>query len=273
MINDSGMFGHMGLWLADHRYIKAQEAFAAFRDESEEEEGFYVHGGVAIIQIKGLMSKSSIFGSSTVAIRTKIQAALQDEKVLSIFLLIESGGGTVAGTKELADEIALCEKPTVAYIQDIGASAAYWVASQADQVFINEMGEVGSIGVYSVVEDTSELYKKEGVKVHVVSTGDMKGAFEDGVEVTEEMISDLQARIDWLNQKFMAAVSNGRDITMEEVKIIADGRIYDSEKAVSIGLVDGISDMKTVLDSMIEQNDLGLRRQEVLKQLGGFKHE
>jgi protease-4 len=200
--------------------------------------------------------------------RYLIRQANAQEDVKEILLIVESGGGTVSGTKELADEIKNSKKKVTAYINDIGASAAYWVASQASMVYANEMAEIGSIGVVAVVEDTSGLYEREGVKVHVVSTGSMKGAFADGAPVTEEMLSDLKEKVDAMNAIFKGAIVAGRSMPADKLDSIADGRTYTAIKAKEHGLIDAIQPIEQVVASLKTSIMIQSRNAQITQRLG-----
>lgn len=201
---------------------------------------------VAHVDIRGVMTKrgSSLSDAgSTVATRRAISQAADDPKVDGIFLRIESPGGSAAGTAELGDAIhaASQQKPVVAYIEDIGASAAYWAASQAGHVFANRSAEVGSIGVFTVVADQSEQAADMGIKVHVIRAGEFKGAGTPGTEITEAQLAELQQRIDTTFDQFVEAVDRGRaSLTQEQVRELADGRVHSAPVAVNRGLIDGV---------------------------------
>ena len=118
--------------------------------------GYNVMDGVAIINLQGTMMKhlsSMEEGASTVKVRHALRSAVRDSMVNSIVLRIDSPGGTVAGTKDLADDVRRAneKKRVVAYVEDMCASAAYFVASQADQIYVNDMAVVGSIGTFGAL--------------------------------------------------------------------------------------------------------------------------
>lgn len=208
--------------------------------------------GVATIEIFGTLMKqvsSMSRGTSTVLARQQLRAALNDERVQAILLHIDSPGGTVAGTKELADDVAAVakKKPVYAYIEDLGASAAYWVASQASQVFSNEMALVGSIGTYMAVQDLSGYAAKEGVKVHVIKAGAFKGAGQPGTEITPEQLAQWQRVVDGLNSHFVASVAAGRKLGLAAVRALADGRVHQGAEAQALGLIDGVQSFDQTL--------------------------
>ncbi|HEX5500148.1 MAG TPA: S49 family peptidase, partial [Thermomicrobiales bacterium] len=176
-------------------------------------------GGVAVIHLTGPLMKyvSSLSGGSSTAIaRRQLRNAVNDDAVASILLRIDSPGGTVSGTADLGDDVARAAKlkPTVAYIEDLGASAAYWIASQARQVFAGRTAIVGSIGAYTVLEDSSAKAEQAGVKIRVVRAGEMKGQGVEGTEITPELLAEVQGLIDALNEHFLRAVAAGRKMTL-----------------------------------------------------------
>lgn len=219
---------------------RAQEAMAAGGDVD-----YRVDSNVAVIGLAGsLMKQTSSLssGTSTVMVRKKIRAAVRNPDVHGILLLIDSPGGTVAGTFELADDIAAAakQKPLWSYCEDLCASAAYWIGSQAERVYANTTAIVGSIGTYAVVHDYSAAAAKEGIKVHVVKAGDMKGAGTPGTEITAEQLADWQARVNELNEFFIAGVASGRRMSPDQARKLADGRVYVGTAAKNAGLIDGV---------------------------------
>lgn len=219
---------------------------AAMEDERPPAPPYTVESGIAIIDIAGQMMKgeSSFGGANTVALRKAVRDANRDEAVRAIVLRIDSPGGTVSGTRELAEEVAASDRPVFAYVEDLAASAAYWVASQAKSISMNAMGEAGSIGVYAVVTDESGRYERLGIKVHVISTGDYKGAFVEGAPVTEKQLEHVRELIEHVNEAFIADVVSGRSgkgvADVEAMREIADGRTFPGRRAQELGLVDRI---------------------------------
>lgn len=221
--------------------------------------------GVAVIDMNGPMMKgqSKYGGVSTIQIRQALRQAVSDTNVASILLHIDSPGGHVAGTLELADEVRAADKikPVVAHIDDMGASAAYWVASQARQITANATAEIGSIGVFAVLEDWSGAYEAAGVKVHVISTGPFKGAGAEGAPVTDEQMTHLREIVADLNQHFLAAVQKGRGMKADKLAGIADGRTFIAAKAMDLGLVDAVQSFDKTAAEMGKQFKLSRNRQ------------
>lgn len=202
---------------------------------------------LAVVSLAGPLMKSRTStggGTSTVAARRQIRAAARDEDVSGILLRIDSPGGTVAGTDLLAREVmeARRSKPVVAQIEDVGASAAYWVASQAWRTFASTpTAMVGSIGTYMAVE------KRAAGELVVFRSGPHKGAGLDG-EITEQQASHLQSIVDGLQQQFNEAVGKGRRLSAEQIAEVATGATWLAGQAASLKLIDGIQSVEQTLD-------------------------
>ncbi len=216
-------------------------------------------GGVLIVELEGTMMRgeSSFGGASTVQIRRILRNAATDSKVKAVLIEADTPGGTVAGTDELAQEIRNFSaiKPIHTHVGNLLASAGCWACFQTDRVTATRMSEIGSLGTVAVVHDMSGAAEKEGIKVHVVSTGPHKGAFTPGSEVTPEQLADLQATVDKFNTFFKAAVSEGRGMPMDAVDKLFDGRVHIAGDALKLGLIDGIGSIEGAvaeLEAMVD---------------------
>jgi len=206
--------------------------------------------GVAEIPVKGVLLKNvpawlSWFGINATGydeIREDIQSALDDKAVRSIRLKVESPGGQVSGVMEAAEAIykAREQKPVGALIEDLGASGAYWLASQAVKIGANANAVVGSIGVYSVAVDYSKAAEMEGVKVHVISSGPHKGAGVPGAPITEPQLEALREVITGMAENFISDVARGRSAKVEDVRTWASGRTWLAGVANEMGLIDQV---------------------------------
>ena len=208
---------------------------------------------IAVIDIRGTMTKrgSSLSDAgSTVLIRRELRQAARDGGVDGILLRIDSPGGTVSGTADLAAEVAEANgrKPVYAFAEDTTASAAYWVASQAAKVYANNRtAKVGSIGTLLYLYDLSGMAEKEGVRPVVIKTGDLKGVGVPGAAVTEQHEAYLQEIVDQTQAEFTAGVMAGRGMNSEQVAAVATGRVYNAGEAQRVGLIDGIESFDQTL--------------------------
>ena len=255
-MNPTCLARHSGLWCIEPRWFNT--TWAAIRagnirmlDVAEAEQASVpatlTEDGIGFISINGPMMKgASKFGNvDTTQARRAVRAMAGDTNVKAIVLQIDSPGGSLAGLDDLANDVSLAAKtkPVYSQIEDLGASAAYWLASQTEAVYANPTAQIGSIGVYTVVEDSSKAADMEGIKVHVVSSGGMKGALADGTEITTEQLDYLQKSVDRANGFFLDAVKRGRGMSDSKVAKVNTGEMWYAEEAVSLGLIDGVQRM------------------------------
>lgn len=214
-----------------------------------------IRDGVAHVSVTGPVLKKvpeilryfGISATSTVEVKDQIETASLDDAVSKIVLHIDSPGGTVQGLQELADTIREARdiKPIDARIPDLGASAAYWIAAQAGQVIAGPSAMVGSIGVFTRISDFSAMFEREGIKVHVISSHELKGAGVIGSPVTEAQIKDQQRLIDEIADQFVKAVSLGRRMPETRVRDSATGQVWMGSELVRRGLVDRIESLNS----------------------------
>lgn len=236
--------------------IMALESEAKSPNESATSRRPYaIEGSVAIVEIDGVMIRGlSIPGlvADTSDIAGQVRRAAADKKVDGIMLAINSPGGYISGVYDLAEAIyaARSSKPVDAHIEELGASAAYWAASQAGKITASRDAEVGSIGVYAVVEDYSGLYEQYGIDVHVVSTGEKKGLLVEGTKVTEEALAEVRESVESAFSLFREGIQRGRAAHYGRVSEVMDGRVLISTKAVSAGLIDGIASRQEAISAL-----------------------
>mgnify|MGYP001407151604 CR=1 FL=1 len=294
MHNDKCRSRHLGLWAMTEYGLERWPGWyaalhavrtegplpnisaAASRRQQSEEPLYEVQSGMAIIGINGPMMKgeSKFGGANTVQIRQALRAAVSDESVKAVMLQIDSPGGSVAGTDELGRDVAKADqvKPVFAHIDDLGASAAYWVASQARKITAGPAAEIGSIGVYAVVEDSSQAAAADGIKVHVVSTGPMKGVMQPGTEITPDQIAHLQERVDEMNGHFQMAIIRGRGdrITKAQLKEASDGRVFGAADAKKLGLVDKIQSFDEAIANALPRKRIAAAIGVATRRIAGY---
>lgn len=218
---------------------------------------------VAVIQIRGTMMKqaSSLEEStSTVRVRRAIRQAANDPSIGGILLVIDSPGGTVSGTADLAAEVraAAAQKPVHAFCEDFAASAAYWVASQATKVYANDRTAlIGSIGTLLVLVDASEWAEREGIEVLVFQTGELKGAGVLGAPVSDQAKAYFQRIVDRTQASFTAGVAEGRKLKRDQVDQIATGEVFLADEALTHKLIDGIQSFDATLRQLFQAASRG----------------
>lgn len=214
--------------------------------------------GVGVINVSGALAKrlnlfSAISGGTSMQmIGNAFEEAMSDPQVRAIVLSIDSPGGTVAGTQELAGKIMQARgqgKEIVAVASGLMASAAYWIGSAADKIYITDQTtNVGSIGVVATHVDVSKREEQQGVKTTEITAGKYKRIASSYEPLTKEGKSTIQAQVDYLYSVFINDVAAHRGVSVDKVlSDMADARIFIGQQAVDAGLVDGIESFDSVV--------------------------
>ena len=212
-------------------------------DEDENESDLLkVENGVGIIPIHGPMMRNPdpicewLFGAvDTEKVIQAVNVVMQRPDVQAVFLDIDSPGGSVSGTPELAQAVADCSKNRYVYAFSGGqmCSAAYWVASQCDAIYVTPSARVGSIGVILPVVDSSEAYKQAGLHVEVFTAGKFKSTGMPGVPLTDDQRAWLQSDVEEVAGDFRSAVlARGRSIPAEAM----EGQTFSARKAMKYNM-------------------------------------
>lgn len=213
-------------------------------------------GAIAVIPIRGVIEHRSSFlldligGTSVEEIRGQLRQAVADPQFSAIVLDIDSPGGGVAGITELATEIrnARASKRIVAVANTTAASAAYWLASQANHVLVTPSGQVGSVGVFAVHYDASKAYEAMGVTPTIISAGERKTEGNEFEPLSDAGRAEMQSRVDAFYAAFVNDVAKGRGITAQKVRDdYGQGAVLLAPAALSAGLVDGIGTLEQAL--------------------------
>ena len=219
-------------------------------------------GGVAVLPIYGtLVHRDHDVGGasggglvSTESIAHALRSADANPDVGTIVLDIDSPGGSVLGIEELAAVMESIRKPIVAVANGLAASAAYWIASVADELVVTPSGEVGSIGVVAVHEDHSEALAADGVKLTFVTAGANKAEGNSAAPLSEEARAHLQSQIDAYYSTFVKTVARGRGVTPKAVEAnFGQGRVFVAREALRLGMVDRVA----TLDETIARASAG----------------
>lgn len=234
------------------------------------EQSSYVvaEGGVAVLMITGPVTKNYelitwyMDGTSTAAIAAGFKAALADQRVKSIMLYIDSPGGHVDGTQELANLIYSSRggKPVIAFSDGGVYSAAMYIAAAADRLLISgDMAGVGSIGVIATHIDISKAEEAMGIKVTEIYAGKYKGVGSPHRPLSDSDKAIYQAEIDQMYSTFVNDVAKYRGTTPEDVlSRMADGLTFLGTQGIEAGLVDGVSTMDQLLADMAAGVVVGL---------------
>ncbi len=210
-----------------------------------------VSEGTAILPVMGglthratMMDAVCTGGLSSYAGLTKaFDEAMADESVERIVMHVDSGGGQAVGCFDLANHIASNRgsKPIIAYVDGMACSAAYALASAADEVIASPHADVGSIGVIMVHEDYSKMLAKEGIEATVIKAGANKGMGSPYAPLSKEAKETMQARIDDMYESFTSLVANNRGSALSQQGAKdTEASVYNAQEALKIGLIDKI---------------------------------
>lgn len=211
--------------------------------------------GVAVVGVGGVLEKRESFfssGTSYLRIQQAMNAALEDKSVEEIMLLVSSPGGSVEGMAETGDLVrsARAKKRVTTFIDGMGASAAYYIGAQANEVVASRDATVGSIGIISYLYDMSAAFKKEGIKPVVISTGEAKGTGIPGTEVTKVQHADIERMVNFHFEDFKDAIVQGRRMDPKAVEAVATGEVWPAPEAVTLNLVDRIATFDETLGGL-----------------------
>lgn len=201
-----------------------------------------------IVSVNGVMSRDGNCSYGNEMIGQFIQLLDKDPEVKGIVLSINSPGGTADSTQELADIVANTKKPVLAYVKSMAASAAYYVASQADYIVLSSesTASVGSIGVLMQYTNVAKALEKQGVEAEIIrATKSTDKAKLNSLEpLTDELRQEIVTDLDIAMETFEKYVKRGRASRLTSSEVFS-GKMYRAKEALKLGLIDEIGNMKT----------------------------
>lgn len=211
---------------------------------------------VSVIPIYGVISQragliaNSSGGTSVEGITRAFRESLADGDIGSIVFDVDSPGGSVDGIEELAAEIRASrgQKPIAAVANTMAASAAYWIASAADELVVTPSGTVGSIGVVAAHVDDTVAREAAGIKRTLIANPPGKIDGFDGDPISAEGLDDMQSKVDDFYAMFVSAVAKGRGVGVETVrKEYGGGRMLLAKPALAAGMVDRVDTLDNTI--------------------------
>lgn len=175
-----------------------------------------------------------------------------DSSIKAIILHVNSPGGGVAASEEIYREVKRIrnekKKRIVVSIETVGASGAYYVASASDKIYADSGSIVGSIGVIAQWVNYGDLLKWAKLKDIVIKTGEFKDTGNPSRDLTPAEQAYMQDLINNMFGQFVQAVADGRNMKFNDVKTIANGKVWTGEQALSMKLIDQIGDFESAVD-------------------------
>lgn len=174
------------------------------------------------------------------------QAKNRDD-IKAVVLRVNSGGGTATAGEEMAKYVSDFEKPIVVSCAATTASAAYEIASQADYIYAAKTSSVGSIGVAMQVTDLSGLYEKLGIDIDTITSSESKDSTYGNRALTKSEREWYQNMVNAIDADFIQTVANGRNMSVDDVKKLANGLTYTGIEAASNGLVNEVGYLENAI--------------------------
>lgn len=198
---------------------------------------------IGVIPIYGTISQSLKITSQLVKFR-------KDKRIKAIILRIDSPGGSIGPTQEIYREIqrTIRTKKVIASMGSVAASGGYYIAAATNKIVAAPGTITGSIGVIMQFIRIEELLDKIGVDLEILKSGEFKDIGSPDRKMTERDREVLNALIADIQKQFVEAVANGRNLSVEEVREIADGRVFSGAQAKELGLVDTLGNFQDAVE-------------------------
>ena len=212
----------------------------------------------AVVEIKGEIASGG--EASAELIVAAMRNAFEDKGAQAVVLLINSPGGSPVQAGIINDEIlrlkALHQKPVYAVVEETCASAAYYIAVGADQIFVDKASVVGSIGVLMDGFGFTGLMDKLGVERRLMTAGVNKGFMDPFSPQTENQRVFAQAMLDQIHQQFINVVKTGRGTRLKETPETFSGLFWTGQQAIEMGLADQLGNLDYVAREVVKAEDL-----------------
>lgn len=200
---------------------------------------------IGVVDLDGV-----ILDSDTVV--SELKKFGDDDSIKAIIIHVNSPGGGVAASEEIYREVKRLRdekhKHIVADISTVGASGAYYVSSATNKIFADNGSIVGSIGVIAEWVNYGDLMRWAKLKPEVLQVGALKDTGDPSKEMTPEERAFMQSLINKMYGQFVNAVADGRHAKPDDIKAIADGRVWTGQEAVGMKLIDQIGDFQSAVD-------------------------
>ena len=206
--------------------------------------------------VDGTQPPGMIGGDSTAQL---LREAHEDEEVKAIVLRVDSGGGSAFASEVIREEIVIAkskEIKVIASMSNVAASGGYWISASADEIWASHDTITGSIGIFGFLPTFEKTLDKIGVHTDGISTTKIGTGIDPMQPINPILARVIQSNIEHGYQRFIKLVSESRNMTLEEVDEIAQGRVWAGEKALEIGLIDNLGNMEDAVKRAADLADL-----------------
>lgn len=220
---------------------------------------------VAILYAEGDITEDADDGIASTRLVAQINDIADNEKIEALILRVNSGGGSAFASeqiwKALTEYKSMTGNPVYVSMGDMAASGGYYISCCADKIFASPLTLTGSIGIYGMIPNAQPLMKdKLGVNAVTVATN--TGRFPDLFEpMTPEQRNAMQEYVDRGYELFVKRCADGRHLTVEQIKAVAEGRVWDGTSALENGLIDALGGLSETMDALAA--DMGLTRSDL----------
>ena len=212
----------------------------------------------AVVEIKGEIASGA--DASAEFINAALKAAFEDEGAKAVVLLINSPGGSPVQAGMMNDEIRRLKvkhnKPVYAVVEETCASAAYYIAVAADQIFVDKASIVGSIGVLMDGFGFTGLMDKIGIERRLLTAGENKGFLDPFSKQTDTQRAFAQGMLNQIHQQFISVVKAGRGARLKETPEMFSGLFWTGQQAIDLGLADKFGTLEYVAREVVKQEDI-----------------
>ncbi|MDU4556951.1 MAG: signal peptide peptidase SppA [Enterococcus faecium] len=221
---------------------------------------------IAVLSYEGAIGDGDIYDT----FMEQLDDIYEDDSVKGVIMQVNSPGGAVYNSEQIANKIKEIQSekkiPVFTVMKTMAASGGYYISAPTDKIYASNETLTGSIGVIMSSRSFQGLFEKYGIKEQNITTGKMKDAGSIGKDMTDEQKKYFQELINSSFDRFIKVVSQGRSMKEDEVKKLADGRVYDGAQAKNNGLVDKIGNLDNAIEDM--KKDYKLDNPEVFEYEG-----
>lgn len=248
-----------------NEYLNQFNPFSATANKNIVEEGDKKNK-IALISYEGAIGDGEVYDS----FMEQLDDIYKDDSVKGVIMQVNSPGGAVYNSEQIANKIKEIQSekkiPVFTVMKTMAASGGYYISAPTDKIYASNETLTGSIGVIMSSRSFQGLFEKYGIKEQNITTGKMKDAGSVGKDMTDEQKKYFQDLINSSFDRFIKIVSQGRSMKEDEVRKLADGRVYDGAQAKNNGLVDKIGNLDDAIEDM--KKDYKLNNPEVFEYEG-----
>jgi protease-4 len=211
-----------------------------------------------MVEIRGEISADTEANAQSVM--DSLRSAFEDEGAQAVVLLIDSPGGSPVQAGMINDEIVrlkgLYDKPVYAVVEETCASAAYYIAVAADNIYVDKASMVGSIGVLMDGFGFTGLMDKVGVERRLLTAGENKGFMDPFSPQTDKQRAYAQTMLDEIHAQFIDVVKKGRGDRLKVTEDTFSGLVWSGQKAVEMGLADDLGSLDQVAREVVQAEEI-----------------